>query len=82
MTKLRDGARSVTAAGRDAMIAFLDMHLDRGRYAHRAAVGAPAQVLERGGQIEGVALNLGDALLLSHNHPDVLRLKTLGARGS
>jgi hypothetical protein len=78
MVKLRDGAPSVTAAERDAMIAFLDMHLDRGRYAHRAAVRAPAQVLKHGGQVEDVELNLGDALLLSQNHPDVLRLKPLG----
>lgn len=78
IVKFRDGPQSVTAAERDAMIAFLDMHLDRGRYAHRAKVRAPAQVLRRGGQVEKVELNLGDALLISQNHPDVLRLKTLG----
>jgi hypothetical protein len=77
IVKLREGTQSLTHAERDAMIAFLDMHLDRGRYADKATVRAPALVLKTGGKVEEAELGLGDALLLSQSLPEVLRLKTL-----
>lgn len=68
----------LTTAETHAVIAFLDMHLDRGRYAHRTKVRAPAVVLRTGGRVEHTELALGDALLLSQSFRDVLRLKKLG----
>ncbi len=77
VVKLRKG-RAVTAAEQSAVIAFLDMHLDRGRYADQTNTRVPAARLKLGGQIEDVELTLGDRLLLSQSLPDVLRLTTLG----
>jgi hypothetical protein len=78
IVKLREGGQSLTARERDAMIVFLDMHLDRGRYADRTKLHAPALVFKTGGEIEEAELRLGDALLLSQSRPEVLRLSTLG----
>lgn len=77
IVKLRNGD-SLTAAERSAVIAFLDMHLDRGRYADKTKIRVPAVVLKTGGRIEDAELNLGDMLLLSQSIQDVLRLTTLG----
>ncbi|WP_166805174.1 DUF4238 domain-containing protein [Cryobacterium sp. TMT2-4] len=78
IVKLRKGGQSLTDEERDAMIAFLDMHLDRGRYADQTKLRAPALVLKTGGEIEEAELGLGDVLLLSQSLPEVLRLPTLG----
>lgn len=78
IVKLREGGQSLTDKERDAMIAFLDMHLDRGRYADQTKLRAPAVVLKTGGEVEAVELRLGDVLLLSQSHAEVLRLKSLG----
>lgn len=75
--KLRH-AHTLTAVEQGAMIAFLDMHLDRGRYADQTEIRTPAVVLKTGGRIEDAELNVGDRLLLSKSLPDVLRLTTLG----
>jgi hypothetical protein len=64
LVKMREGEPLTTAEAR-AVIAFLDMHLDRGRYADRTQVRAPAVVLRADGRIEQTELALGDALLLS-----------------
>lgn len=77
LVKMREGEPLTTAEAR-AVIAFLDMHLDRGRYADRTKVRAPAVVLRTDGRIEHAELALGDALLLSHSFQDVLRLTSLG----
>ncbi|KQR22471.1 hypothetical protein ASF79_09565 [Agreia sp. Leaf335] len=58
-----------------AMIAFLDMHLNRGRYADQMEVRTPALLLKTDGTIKGVELNAADRLLLSHSLEDVIRLK-------
>lgn len=78
IVKLREGEPSLTDNERYAMIAFLDMHLDRGRYAHQTKLRAPAVVLKTGGEVEEAELRLGDVLLLSQSLPEVLRLKELG----
>lgn len=78
IVKLREGAQTLTDRDRDAIVAFLDMHLDRGRYADQAKLRAPALVLKTEGVIEEAELRLGDVLLLSQSLPQVLRLKTLG----
>lgn len=77
LVKMRKG-EPLTPDEAHAMIAFLDMHLDRGRYADRTKVRAPALVLRTDGRIEHTELALGDALLLSQSISDVLRLTTLG----
>ena len=60
------------------MIAFLDMHLDRGRYADQTKIRAPAVLLKTEGRIENAELTVADRLLLSGFIQDVLRLTTLG----
>lgn len=60
------------------VIAFLDMHLDRGRYADQAKVLAPALLVKTDGGHEDGHLSLGDRLLLSQSLNEVLRLATLG----
>lgn len=77
LVKMRNG-EPLTEAEAFAVIAFLDMHLDRGRYADRTKVRALAVALRRDGRIEHTELALGDALLLSQSFQDVLRLATLG----
>ncbi|MBO0984998.1 hypothetical protein IOC53_14180 [Rathayibacter sp. SD072] len=78
IVKLREGAQELTDRERAAMIAFLDMHLDRGRYANQTKLRAPALVFKTEGEVEEEELHLGDILLLSQYLPEVLRLKTLG----
>lgn len=77
IVKLRNG-HTLTGAERSAVINFLDMHLDRGRYADQAKTQIPAVVLRTGGRIEDAELSLGDRLLLSRSLEDILRLTTLG----
>lgn len=77
LVKMREG-EPLTTTEAHAVIAFLNMHLDRGRYADRTKVRAPAVALRADGRIEQRELALGDALLLSQSFQDVLRLTTLG----
>jgi hypothetical protein len=77
LVKMRN-REPLTEAEAHAAIAFLDMHLDRGRYAHRTKVRAPALVLRTDGRVEQTELALGDALLLSQSFQNVLRLTKLG----
>jgi len=76
---------SITESDRDAVIRFLDMHLDRGRYADQAGIDVPAVIVKADGlsenvklSSEDVTLSLADRLLLSQGLPDVLRLSSLG----
>ena len=75
--KLRD-RQTLTPAEQSAMVAFLDMHLDRGRYADQTKIRTPAVLLKTGGQVEDAELTLGDRLLLSQSLQDVIRLTELG----
>ena len=77
IVKLRNGGATLTSADVVAMIAFIDMHLDRGRYADQAKVRTPAVLVKTGMQLEDAGLSLGDRLLLSQSLPDALRLATL-----
>lgn len=52
-------------AGRAAIIAFLDMHVERGRYADQASVTLPAATGNMDGSIELVEMGLGDRLSLA-----------------
>ena len=65
IVKLREGAQSLTVEERSAMIAFLDMHLDRGRDADQTKLSVPAVLVETGGDFEDAELALADMLLLS-----------------
>ncbi|MGO4785517.1 DUF4238 domain-containing protein [Cryobacterium sp. W22_MBD10_FK3] len=78
IVKLRDRDIALTSADIAAMIAFMEMHLDRGRYADQAKVRTPAVLVKTGWHFEDAELSLGDRLLLSQSLPDVLRLATLG----
>lgn len=78
IVKLRDGTQSLTVNEREAMIAFLDMHLDRGRYADQTKLRVPAVLVKTGGEFEEAELGLGDLLVLSQSLPEVLRLTTIG----
>ncbi|WP_245338555.1 DUF4238 domain-containing protein [Microbacterium imperiale] len=60
-----------------ALIAFLDMHLHRGRYADRAGVRIPARVVKTDGTIEAAELALGDLLTLGRGLGDVVQLRDL-----
>lgn len=62
----------------EAAIAFLDMHLHRGRYADRAGVRVPAVMLMKDGTTQEKDLLLGDMLVLTHEHSDTLRLTSRG----
>lgn len=77
IVRLRNG-HTLKAAEQIALIDFLDMHLDRGRYADQGKLRVPAVVLKIGGQIEHAELTVGDRLLLSQSFQEVLRLTRLG----
>lgn len=77
IAKLRTG-QAVTRKDQNAVIAFLDMHLHRGRHADRARVRVPAVLMMKDGSVEDAELKLGDMLLLSQEHPEILRLTQLG----
>lgn len=72
-SKLRAGENLLEEETR-AAVAFLDMHLQRGRYADRAGVRVPAVLLMQDGTTQETDLLLGDMLLLTHQHADTLRL--------
>lgn len=60
------------------VIALLDMHLERGRYADQAEVRTPALVVRANGTSEHSELELGDRLLLSRSVKNAVRLYSLG----
>lgn len=72
------GGQDMTHDDLDAVIAFLDMHLHRGRYADRANVRVPAMLVMKDGSARDAKLKLGDMLLLTQQHPETLRLTSLG----
>lgn len=78
IVKLRNGATSLDPAEYSAIVAFLDMHLERGRYADQTKVRTPAVLVKAGGKFEDAELSLGDRLLLSQSFTDVVRLTALG----
>ena len=64
---LSDGG-TLNDDGRRALVAFLDMHLERGRYADQAKVKTPiAKVDIFGGGVEMAEMGLGDRLVLSRD---------------
>lgn len=77
IAKLRDGERAISDTERAALIAFLDMHLERGRYADLVKLRVPAALLMKDGTSEDAELVLGDVITLSQSHPDVFRLCSL-----
>lgn len=77
IVKLR-ARHAPTASDKDDVIAFLDMHLDRGRYADQSEVRTPAVLVKTDGSSEDASLSLGDRLLLSRHMEGVVRLAALG----
>jgi hypothetical protein len=78
INRIRDENPVVDHDTIDAMIAFLDMHLDRGRYADQAETRTPALLLMRDGTMKDVEFNVADRLVLSQSLEDVVRLRVLG----
>lgn len=73
-------AGTLTDEGREALVRFMDMHLERGRYADQASVKVPIAVgnFATGGA-EMSEMSLGDRLVLSRSiNKDALRLADLG----
>lgn len=77
IAKLRHGHLLTLKEKRD-VVAFLDMHLDRGRYADQSDVRTPAVLMRTDGSAEDAVLNLGDRLLLSRFMEGPVRLARLG----
>lgn len=77
LVKLRNGTQLDENEQRD-LIAFLDMHLERGRYANQAAITTPALVIKCGGEFEQTNLKLADRLLLTRHTDGPIRLSKLG----
>lgn len=70
--------QTLTLHEKHSVVAFLDMHLERGRYADQTQTRAPALLLKSDGTIEEAGLNLGDRLFLTQYMKDVVRLSRLG----
>lgn len=77
IVKLRE-TEVISPVERARMVAFLDMHLDRGRYANQAKILTPGLALMADGRVESINLNLADRISLSQSLPEVLRLRDLG----
>lgn len=77
LRQLRD-QRPLTVEGQRRVIAFLDMHLERGRYADQAKILTPALVIKSNGETEEAELKLGDRLLLSRSMEGAVRLSNQG----
>lgn len=75
---IRRAQYHLTDDERVALIAFLDMHLDRGRYAGQVDVQAPAIALRVDGTHEQVNLNTADRMLLSRSEGRLISLLALG----
>lgn len=71
---------SLNTDGREAMIAFLDMHLERGRYADQAGVRTPIAMGNIfTGESTMAEMGLGDRLVLSKSlNREALRIVSLG----
>jgi len=67
-----------TPKERTDLVNFLDMHLDRGRYADQTKVMTPAVVLSEDGGITDHEFNAADRLLLSQSLTGVVRLAGRG----
>jgi hypothetical protein len=78
IAKLRNGASKLSKSDRLSLITFLDMYLNRGRYADQTRVSAPAAVIHNDGTFVDHELNLGDRLGLSESISGVVRLSELG----
>lgn len=71
---------TLTSAGRSAVIEFLDMHLERGRYADQARVRMPIAMgdFSKGG-FQMAEMGLGDRLVLSESmNKEAIRIALLG----
>lgn len=75
IAKLRSG-HELSRFEKTSLVAFLDMHLDRGRYAGQADVATPAVMMMADGQMKDVDFNMADRMLISQSFPEVVRLTT------
>lgn len=77
LLKLRYG-HTLSRAEKAQAIAYLDMHLERGRHAHQTRFRAPALLIKTGGRSEEADLNFGDLMTLSQHTNNVVRLAPRG----
>lgn len=66
IVKLRNG-RQLSEAERVAVIAFLDMHIERGNFADQTKVHTPAVAVMTDGRSRSTTLGLADRLVLSRH---------------
>lgn len=76
LAKLRYG-HSLSDEEKSHIVSFLDMHLQRGRYADQTKARTPAIVLKENGKTEKTELNLADRLMLSQHMEGPVRLGSL-----
>lgn len=69
---------ALSRAGQLCVIDFLDMHLERGRYADQSKVQTPALVMMTDSEPQERKLGLGDRLLLSRFVDGPVRLGAMG----
>lgn len=77
LAALRRGSRDVTLAARQSLVAFLEMHLDRGRYAGQDKRRLPVVALMKDGSILETGLDVADRVSLSRSRTDLVRLADL-----
>lgn len=78
IVKLRQGD-PLSPVERTRLVAFLDMHLDRGRYADQAKLTSLGIALGMDGTLSPIELNMADRIALSQFLPEVTRLRDAGA---
>ena len=64
LVKLREGT-PIDQVDQRNVITFLDMHIERGRYANQAKVTTPALAVKVDGTTEDIDLRLADRMILS-----------------
>lgn len=83
MRNLANGG-TTTNEGEAAIVHFLDMHAERGRYADQAGVKFPIATANiYSGQVKMAEMGLGDRLVLSRHKelsPSVVRIQSLGVQ--
>ncbi len=77
VAKLRAGT-ALERNEQHSVIAFLDMHLERGTYADQAKIQTPALAVRTDGTSEEVGLRLADRLILSRHMKEADRLADHG----
>lgn len=76
--KMCEGEKQLEEDEQRSVIKFLDMHLERGRYAGQVKISTLGVTLKADGSIKQADLNLSDRLLLTRQMNGPIRLTPLG----